>query len=151
MTLSTVAQPPVGFTSLPYANADAPKGGSITVSAVGDFDNLNPFILRGTPPVSIYRVWQTLFKQSDSDSVTSYADLAQSVEISADGLTVTFHLDPRARFSDGTKVTAGDVVWTFHTLMTQGMPFFAGYYAGVASVAAADDETVVFRRYLCAA
>ncbi len=145
MTLSTVAQPPVGFTSLPYANADAPKGGSITVSAVGDFDNLNPFILRGTPPVSIYRVWQTLFKQSDSDSVTSYADLAQSVEISADGLTVTFHLDPRARFSDGTKVTAGDVVWTFHTLMTQGMPFFAGYYAGVASVAAADDETVVFR------
>ena len=145
MTLSTVAQPPVGFTSLPYANAAAPKGGSITVSAVGDFDNLNPFILRGTAPVSIYRVWQSLFKQSESDSVTSYADLAQSVEVSADGLTVTFHLDPRARFSDGTKVTAGDVVWTFNTLMTQGMPFFAGYYAGVASVAAADDETVTFR------
>lgn len=145
MTLSTAVQPPVGFTSLPYANADAPKGGSITVSAVGDFDNLNPFILKGTPPVSIYRVWQTLFKQSDSDSVTSYADLARSVEVSADGLTVTFHLDPRARFSDGTKVTAGDVVWTFHTLVTQGTPFFAEYYAGVASVAAADDETAVFR------
>jgi microcin C transport system substrate-binding protein len=145
MTLSTVAQPPVGFTSLPYANASAPKGGSITVSAVGDFDNLNPFILRGTAPVSVYRVWQTLFKQSDTDSVTSYADLAQSVDVSADGLTVTFHLDPRARFSDGTKVTAADVVWTFNTLMTQGMPFFAGYYAGVASVAAADDQTVVFK------
>jgi microcin C transport system substrate-binding protein len=134
MTFSTVAQPP-----------NAPKGGSITVSAVGDFDNLNPFILRGTPPVSIYRVWQPLFKQSDSDSVTSYADLAQSVDVSAHGLTVTFHLDPRARFSDGTKVTAEDVVWTFNTLMTQGMPFFAGYYAGVASVAAANDATVVFK------
>jgi microcin C transport system substrate-binding protein len=145
MTLSTAVQPPVGFTSLPYANAAAPKGGSITVSVVGDFDNLNPFILKGTPPVSIYRVWQTLFKQSDSDSVTSYADLARSVEVSADGLTVTFHLDPRARFSDGTKVTAGDMVWTFHTLITQGTPFFAEYYAGVASVAAADDETVVFK------
>jgi microcin C transport system substrate-binding protein len=145
MTLSTAVQPPVGFTSLPYANAAAPKGGSITVSAVGDFDNLNPFILKGTPPVSIYRVWQSLFKQSDSDSVTSYADLARSVEVGADGLTVTFHLDPRARFSDGTKVTAGDVMWTFHTLVTQGAPFFAGYYAGVASVAAADDETVVFK------
>jgi microcin C transport system substrate-binding protein len=145
MTLSTAVQPPVGFSSLPYANAAAPKGGSITVSAVGDFDNLNPFILRGTPSVSIYRVWQTLFKQSDSDSVTSYADLARSVEVSGDGLTVTFHLDPRARFSDGTKVTAQDVVWTFHTLVTQGTPFFAEYYAGVASAAAADDETVVFR------
>ena len=70
-----------------------------------------------------------MFKQSDADSVTSYADLAQSVDISADGLTVTFHLNPLARFSDGTKVTAGDVVWTFNTLITQGLPFFAGYYA----------------------
>ncbi len=145
MTLSTAPQPPVGFTALPYANADAPKGGSITVSAVGDFDNLNPFILKGTPPVSIYRVWQTLFKQSDSDSVTVYADLAQSVDVSPDRLTVIFHLDPRARFSDGTKVTAEDVVWTFHTLITQGIPFFAGYYAGVQSVTAPDQETVVFK------
>jgi microcin C transport system substrate-binding protein len=143
-TLSTVPQPPVGYTHLPYANPDAPKGGSITVSAVGDFDNLNPFILRGTPPVSIYRVWQSLFKQSDTDSVTSYADLAQSADVSADGLTVTFHLDPRARFSDGVQVTAADVVWTFNTLITQGSPFFAGYYGGVASVRAADPETVVF-------
>jgi microcin C transport system substrate-binding protein len=145
MTLSTAAQPPVGFTSLPYANANAPKGGSITVSAVGDFDNLNPFILRGTAPISIYRVWQTLFKSSDTDSVTYYADLAKSVDVSADRLTVTFHLDPRARFSDGTKVTAGDVVWSFDTLITQGAPYFAGYYAGVASAAAADGETAVFR------
>ncbi|MDR3521009.1 MAG: extracellular solute-binding protein [Acidocella sp.] len=144
ITLSTAPQPPVGFTHLPYANPDAPKGGSITLSAVGDFDNLNPFILRGTAPDSIYRVWQTLFKQSDADSVTVYADLAQSVEISPDGLTVTFHLNPNARFSDGTKVLASDVVWTFNTLITQGSPFYASYYAGVASVAAPDNETVVF-------
>jgi microcin C transport system substrate-binding protein len=144
MTLSTAPQPPAGFSHLPYANPDAPKGGSITISAVGNFDNLNPFIIRGTPPVSILRVWQTLFKQSDTDSVTSYADLAQSVDISADGLTVTFHLDPRAKFSDGVPVTAADVVWTFNTLITQGSPFYAGYYAGVASVQAADAQTVVF-------
>ncbi len=144
-TLSTTPQPPVGYTHLPYANPNAPKGGSITISAVGDFDNLNPFILRGTPPVSIFRVWQTLFKQSDTDSVTSYAELAQSADVSADGLTVVFHLDPRARFSDGVPVTAADVVWTFNTLTTQGSPFFAGYYAGVASVQALDPETVQFK------
>jgi microcin C transport system substrate-binding protein len=144
ITLSTVPQPPTGFTHLPYANPDAPKGGAITISAVGNFDNLNPFIIRGTPPVSILRVWQTLFKQSDTDSVTSYADLAQSVDISADRLTVTFHLNPLARFSDGVPVTAADVLWTFNTLITQGSPFFAGYYAGVASVKAADAQTVVF-------
>ncbi|MDE8348193.1 MAG: extracellular solute-binding protein [Acidocella sp.] len=145
ITLSTALQPPPGYTHLPYANPNAPKGGSITLSAVGDFDNLNPFILRGTAPDSIYRVWQTLFKQSDTDSVTVYADLAQSVTISPDGLTVTFHLNPNARFSDGTKVLASDVVWSFHTLITQGSPFYASYYAGVASVVAPDDETVEFR------
>ncbi len=144
ISLSTAPQPPIGYTHLPYANPTAPKGGSITLSAVGDFDNLNPFILRGTAPDSIYRVWQTLFKQSDTDSVTVYADLAQSVDISPDGLTVTFHLNPNARFSDGTKVLASDVVWSFNTLITQGSPFYASYYAGVASVAAPDDETVVF-------
>ncbi len=144
-TLSTAPQPPPGYTNLPYANPNAPKGGSITISAVGDFDNLNPFILRGTPPVSIYHVWQTLFKQSDTDSVTSYADLAQSADVSPDGLTVTFHLNPRARFSDGVPVTAADVVWTFDTITTAGSPFFAGYYAGVASVQATDSETVTFK------
>ncbi len=145
ITLSTAPQPPPGYKSLPYVNPNAPKGGAITVSAVGDFDNLNPFILRGTAPNSIYRVWQPLFKGSDTDSVTSYAELAQSCDISPDGLTVTFHLNPLARFSDGTKVTAQDVVWTFNILISQGSPFFAGYYAGVASAAAPDDETAVFK------
>lgn len=145
ITLSTAPQPPPGYTHLPYANPDAPKGGAITTSAVGDFDNLNPFILRGSAPVSIYRVWQSLFKQSDTDSVTVYAELAQSCEISPDGLTVTFHLDPRARFSDGVPVTSADVVWTFNTLITQGQPFFASYYAGVAGVSAPDTRTVVFK------
>jgi microcin C transport system substrate-binding protein len=144
ITLSTAPLPPVGFDHLPYVNPDAPKGGSLTISAVGGFDNLNPFILRGTAPDSINLVWQTLFKQSDTDTVTSYADLAQSVDISADGLTVTFHLNRRARFSDGTKVTAADVIWSFHALTTQGNPFYAGYYAGVAASDAPDDETVVF-------
>ena len=142
MTLSTAPLPPPGYVALPYTNPDAPKGGAMTVSTVGTFDQLNPFILRGTPPPSIYRVWQPLFKASDTDSVTAYAELARAVTVQGD--KVTFFLDPRARFSDGTKVTAHDVVWTFNTLITQGLPFFAGYYAAVASVAAPDDETVVF-------
>ena len=142
ITLGAAPLPAVGFAALPYANAAAPKGGVLRVSALGGFDSLNPFILRGTAPPSIFLLWQPLFKLSDTDSVTAYADLAQSMRI--EKRTVTFALDPRARFSDGTKVTAADVMWTFNTLVTQGQPFFAGYYAGVAGVAAPDAETVVF-------
>jgi len=147
ITLSTAAQPPVGYKYLPYVNPNAPKGGAFTMAyeIPGDFDNLNPFILKGTAPDSILSVWQPLFKGSDTDSVTAYAELARSCDVSPDGLTVTFHLDPRARFSDGTKVTAQDVVWTYNTLITQGSPVYAGLYAGVAGVSAPDDETVVFK------
>jgi microcin C transport system substrate-binding protein len=147
LTLSTVPQPPVGYKYLPYVNPNAPKGGAFTMAfeESGDFDNLNPFILRGTAPDSILEVWQPLFKSSDTDSVTAYAELATACDISKDGLTVTFHLNPRAKFSDGTKVTAQDVVWTYNTLISQGSPVYAGLYAGVASATAPDDETVVFK------
>ncbi len=127
---------------LPYANPDAPKGGSFTVAAVGDFDELNPFILRGQAPDSVYRVWQELFKPSDVDSVTAYAELAQSVDV-RDG-RVVFHLNPAARFSDGTAVTAADVVWTYRTLVSEGAPIYAALYAGVADAAAPDAQTAVF-------
>ncbi len=108
---------------LPYANAQAPQGGTLTIPGGGTFDSLNPFILRGSAPDTILQIWQPLFKLSDTDSVTAYADLAQSVTV--DGDIVTFALNPAARFSDGTPVTAGDVVWTFRTLVTKGLPFFA--------------------------
>ncbi len=127
---------------LPYANAHAPQGGSFTIPGEGSFDSLNPFILRGTAPDTILQIWQPLFKLSDTDSVTAYPDLARSVTI--DGRTVTFALDPAARFSDGTQVTAADVVWTFHTLVTKGLPFFAADYADVAAATALDDTHVQF-------
>jgi microcin C transport system substrate-binding protein len=142
ITLSTAAQPPVGFDHLPYANPDAPKGGVLRLPGVGDFDNLNPFILRGTAPDTVLQIWQPLFKLSDTDSVTEYAELARSVVVR--GNQVIFALDPRARFSDGVPVTAADVVWTYHTLITQGLPFYAAEYSQVAGVAAADARTVVF-------
>jgi microcin C transport system substrate-binding protein len=144
LTLSNMAKPPPGYAALPYANPDAPKGGAFTVSAVGGFDNLNPFILAGSAPDSVYRVWQPLFKPSDTDSVTAYADLAESADVSADGLTVTFHLNPAARFSDGTQVTGADVVWTWRTLVSQGAPIYAALYGGVAAALAPDARTAVF-------
>ena len=128
--------------ALPYANPNAPKGGSLTLAAQGSFDNLNPFILRGTAPDSVFRIWQPLFKLSDTDSETEYADLAQSVSVA--GRQVTFHLNPAARFSDGTPVTAHDVAWTYKTLISQGAPFYAAEYADVAGVTARDARDVTF-------
>jgi len=150
IALSASPLPPPGFTHLPYANPAAPKGGHFTISAIGSFDNLNPFILRGTAPDEMFLVWQPLFKPSDTDSVTAYAELAHSLDISPDGLTVTFHLNPQARFSDGAKVTAQDVVWTYRTLVTEGAPIYTALYADVSNAAAPDALTATFTLRKCA-
>ena len=41
---------PPDFVSLPYVNADAPKGGRVVFGNTGGFDSLNPFIQKGTVP-----------------------------------------------------------------------------------------------------
>ena len=39
---------PPDFTHFGYVDPDAPKGGSLVMAAIGSFDNLNPYIVRGT-------------------------------------------------------------------------------------------------------
>ncbi len=45
---------PPGFSHLPYANPDAPKGGTIRLAETGTFDSLNPWILMGNPVWPIF-------------------------------------------------------------------------------------------------
>jgi peptide/nickel transport system substrate-binding protein len=54
--------------------------------------------------------------ETDAD-MNIVPDLALGYTIGEDALTYTFELRPDARFSDGTAVTAADVVFTYETLM----------------------------------
>ncbi|MGH7057044.1 MAG: extracellular solute-binding protein [Acetobacteraceae bacterium] len=135
---------PVGFEAFPYVNPDAPKGGTVTLFALGGFDSFNPYIIRGTPASGVARVWDTLLTASANEAGTAYAHLAESVEISADRATITFTLDKAARFHDGTAVAAADVVFSFHTLVTAGQPFYRAYYAAVGDVKAESHQVVRF-------
>ena len=144
--VAVLGQPalPPGFTHFPYVDPAAPKGGTVTLFALGGFDSFNPYILRGTPADGLSRVWDTLLAASADEAATAYANLAQSVEISPDRATITFTLDPAARFHDGTAVTAADVVFTFHALVTAGQPFYRLYYAAVGSVSVPSHRVVRF-------
>jgi microcin C transport system substrate-binding protein len=135
---------PPGFTAFPYVNPDAPKGGTVTLFSLGSFDSFNPYIIRGTPADGVSRLWDTLLVASADESGTAYASLAQSVEISPDRATITFTLNPAARFHDGTDVTAADVVFTFNALVDEGQPFYRAYYSAVDSVTALSPRTVRF-------
>ncbi len=54
--------------------------------------------------------------------------LAQSHEISADGLTYTFHLRPNLKFSDGTPLTSQDVVYTINRALLPATKSQVTYY-----------------------
>lgn len=145
--LSLLGEPqlPADFPHWPWVNPAAPKGGDLTLTALGSFDSFNPFILRGTAAVGVGRLWETLMKDSADEPSTAYGHLAGVVELPADGLGVAFELRPEARWHDGRPVTAADVVWSFETLRAQGRPFYRAYWADVAEVRAEGERRVAFR------
>lgn len=44
---------PADFQHYDYVNPDAPKGGTLNSVAIGSFDSLNPFVVRGTPAAGL--------------------------------------------------------------------------------------------------
>ena len=119
------------FTHFDYVNPDAPKGGTVRQSAIGTFDSLNPFILRGQSAAGIGLVYESLMTPSLDEPDADYGQIAESVEVADDISWVVFNLRPEARWHDGSPITADDVVYSFDILKTKGHPFYRAYYAAV--------------------
>jgi peptide/nickel transport system substrate-binding protein len=122
-----------GFTHFPYVNPDAPKAGRIVLGALGAFDSLNPFIIKGvTPPGVREYVYESLMARSGDEPFSLYGLIAQSVEVPEDRSSITFHLRPEARFSDGTPITPDDVLFSHQILKEKGWPYHRSHYGKVA-------------------
>ena len=67
--------------------------------------------------------------------------LAESYDVSDDGLSTTVHLRKGARFSDGSPLTAADVVYSLSS--SRGTVYYGSRLRRVNSITAADDNTVV--------
>jgi peptide/nickel transport system substrate-binding protein len=136
---------PDDFTALPYVNPDAPKGGRLVEGVLGTFDSLNPLIVQGlaVQPIRGYVV-ESLMARSYDEPFTLYGLLAQSIETDDARSYVTFALNPAAHFSDGTPVTAEDVVFSWQLLRDHGRPNYRTYYAKVAKAEAPDAYSVRF-------
>src|SRR5947208_8883982 len=134
-----------GFTHMPYANPDAPKGGRLVWGLLGTFDSLNPMIVRGLAIQQVRGfVVESLMARGNDEAFTLYGLLAKTVETDDARSYVTFHLDPRARFSDGQPVLAEDVLFSWALLRDKGRPNQRQDYAKVAKAEALDERTVRF-------
>jgi peptide/nickel transport system substrate-binding protein len=136
---------PADFTHMAYVNPDAPKGGRLAWGILGTFDSLNPLIVRGLAVQQIRGfVVESLMARGNDEAFTLYGLLAKSVETDDERSYVTFHLNPRARFSDGTPVLADDVLFSLALLRDHGRPYHRSYYSKVTKADAPDPLTVRF-------
>lgn len=133
-----------GFTHFDYVNPDAPKGGSVTLSTTGTFDSFNRYAQRGDAAAGSDQLYDTLMTPSDDEIDVLYPLIAEKIEYSKDYTWIIFTINKNARFQDGKPITAEDVVFTFNTFMTQGVPQFKSYYKNVSHVEALDIHRVKF-------
>lgn len=126
---------PVNFTQLPYVDVNAPKGGRLTIGVIGSFDSLNPYIVRGQSAGEVQTyVYEPLLIRSLDEPFTLYGHVAESVEMPDDRSSITFNLNPQARFSDGVAITAETAAFSLDILKRLGWPNLRNYYSKVESV-----------------
>ena len=137
---------PATFDHFPYADPAAPKGGRLRLCLLGTFDSLNPFNLKAgsTAQGMVNMVYEPLMARSQDEPFTLYGLVAARLDTDDARSFATFHLDPRARFSDGAPVTADDVRFTFELLKAHGRPQQRQAFAAVQAVTTPDAETIRF-------
>jgi microcin C transport system substrate-binding protein len=140
---------PAGFTHFDYVNPAAPKGGEIRMvppTRPTNFDKFNPFTLRGTAPYGLgILLIESLLTGNSEEPTTAYGLLADDVEVAADKLSATFHINDKARFHNGAPVLAADVLYSYTQLTGKlAAPQYRTIYAEVKAVTVVSERVVRF-------
>lgn len=137
---------PADYSHFDYVNPAAPKQGELTMMGLGTFDSLNPYLLKGISAGGLDQlVFESLLEKSLDEPFSEYGLIADDFYLAKDELSVTFHINPLARFSNGEPITAEEVKYSFDTLMsTEAHPQFRVYYGDVQSATVIDRLTIRF-------
>jgi len=144
---------PADYPYFNYVNPDAPKGGEIALHAPGTFDSMNPYSRKGRAGRYSWMAYEGLMGEMPSTGGSApanvygemYGLLAHSLEYDEDKTWVIFYMRPEARFSDGTPVTAHDVVFSHNLLLDQGLQSYAeGARKQILTAEVLDEHTVKF-------
>lgn len=132
------------FTHFDYVNPGAPKGGEVRLAAIGTFDTLNPFTLKGVAATDAGLVFETLMAASLDEPFSQYGWIAESVTVAPDRSWVSYKIRPEARFHDGKPITPEDAIFSFETLRDKGHPFYRSYYKDVVKAEKTGEREVKF-------
>ncbi|HEV2503393.1 MAG TPA: extracellular solute-binding protein [Mesorhizobium sp.] len=143
---------PAGFTHFPYANPDAPKSGDVTYCVIGSFDNLNPFILKSLRTTArgmidtIFGnlVFEPLMQRNYDEPFGLYGLLADSADMDPERKWIEFHIDPKAKWSDGQPVTPEDVLFTYDVFTEKGRPPYSDRMKKIAKIEKTGERSIRF-------
>lgn len=138
---------PKNFERFAYTSPEARPGGLLNLHDLGGFDKMNPFTLKGAAPAGLAGyVFETLTVPSLDEPFAQYGLIAEDIELAADKMSVTFTIDPRAAFSDGTPVTVADVQFSLETLKSEAAhPFYQMYFQDIEGAEILDARRIRFR------
>src|SRR6476620_672838 len=142
---------PADFHHFDYVNVSAPKGGFFSTIPSGraynqsfqTFNSLNAYVLKGDGAQGMGMTFVTLMARAGDEPDAMYGLAAKSVAISPDGLVYRFAIRPKARFHDGTKLTARDAAFSLTTLKSKGHPVIMQQTRDMLKAEALDDATLV--------
>ena len=127
---------------LPYVNPDAPKGGTLRLGVYGSFDNLNRISFKGSRAAGLGYINDTLMRRVWDEAFTLYGLIAEFVEMPEDRSSITFYINPDAKFHDGSSITREDVLFSLETFQTKGTPNQKKTYGKVVKTEFVDDNGI---------
>ncbi|MGI9569032.1 MAG: extracellular solute-binding protein [Desulfobulbia bacterium] len=136
---------PPEFKHFGYVNPNAPKQGRLSMIGTAGlitFNSFNGYILRGDPAQGLTYLFDSLMVRNWDEPDAVYGLVAKSAQLANDKKSVAFYLRPEARFSDGSQLTAEDVVFSFGVLKKKGHPTYRLLLSDVVSAIAVDPATV---------
>ncbi len=130
---------------MPYANPNAPKGGTLSLDARGTFNAANKWMTTGVAMVGTDYLYDTLMTGSLNEAFTMYPQLANKVTYDPDDTSwIIYHVNPAARFWDGSPVTSSDVKATYDAILNKGPMYIRSYLGDIKDIEIIDKQRVKF-------
>lgn len=130
---------------MPYANPKAPKGGTLSLDARGTFNAANKWMNTGVAMVGTDYLYDTLMTGSLNEAFTMYPQLANKVTYDPDDTSwIIYHINPAARFWDGSPVTSSDVKATYDAILNKGPMYIRSYLGDIKDIEIIDKQRVKF-------
>jgi peptide/nickel transport system substrate-binding protein len=131
--------------ALPASAQDDSGGNSVLrIGWAQDPTSINPFVGLDEEAYTVWAINWDLLVNFSPDDLSPAPGIAESWDVSEDRKTITFHLDPEAKWSDGKPITSADVKWSLEVLGSEGT-LFTNYTSNITSIQTPDPETVIIK------